>query len=140
MDTPASRRLVAQCYAFICVSLLLAGAGETQTFFTEVTEEIGVPLMGSRSTSFGDYDNDGWPDMFCAESVFASRTRIALLHNETDGRFVNWTTAIQADVSPKRKGGGAIFGDYDNDGDLDLFVPVGGFRQHELNMPDPNGV
>jgi len=104
MDTPASRRLVAQCYAFICVSLLLAGAGETQTFFTEVTEEIGVPLMGSRSTSFGDYDNDGWPDMFCAESVFASRTRIALLHNETDGRFVNWTTAIQADVSPKRKG------------------------------------
>mgnify|MGYP003730962645 FL=1 len=111
-----------------CACLLTAGPGVAQTLFTDVTEEIGALLLGSRSTAFGDYDNDGWPDMFHTESVLAIRTRIALMHNEGNGRFANRTGAIEATVTGRKKGGGGIFGDYDNDGDLDLFVPVGAWK------------
>ena len=55
------------------------------------------------------------------------RVRIALLHNEGNGLFVEHASVIQAENPQKTKGGGAIFGDYDNDGDLDIFVPVGAF-------------
>ena len=108
-------RLIALCWVS-WLGLLLAGPATAQTFFEEVTEEIGVPLIGSRSTAFGDYDNDGRPDMFCAESFYGEGTRISLLHNEGNARFGDRTAAIQAEVSPEPKGGGAIFGDYDNDG------------------------
>jgi hypothetical protein len=116
------------CRAGCFLALLLASPGAGQTFFTEETGEIGVPLFGSRSTAFGDYDNDGRPDLFGAESPFENQARIALLHNEGDGRFADRTAVVQQGLSADLfKGGGAIFGDYDNDGDLDLFVPVGAF-------------
>ena len=121
MDRTISHRLIRLSCSFFCASLLLAEASGAQTLFTEVTEEIGAPRFGARSTAFGDYDNDGWPDMFLAEHW---GPQIALLHNDGDGRFTDRTATIQADISPYSKGGGAIFGDYDNDGDLDLFVPV----------------
>ena len=127
MTIAGFRRLFALCCAFSCISLL-AEAGEGQTLFTDVTEEIGVSLMASRSTGFGDYDNDGWPDLFCTEFNLIPRGRVALLHNEGNGKLAERTDAIQVDLSPNSKGGGAIFGDYDNDGDLDLFVPVGSWR------------
>ena len=109
-----------------CVSLLLAGEGAAQTFFTNVTDEaIRGPLIISSSTTWGDYDNDGRPDLFSAERVTLPLTRLVLLHNDGDGRFTDRSAAIQGEITPKYKGGGSIFGDYDNDGDLDLFVPVG---------------
>jgi len=111
--------------------------GDAQTFFTEVTEEVGISNFASRSAAFGDYDNDGWLDIFVSETpraVYGSQ--MALWHNEGDGRFANYTRAIKGEVSRRVKGGGAIFGDYDRDGDLDLFVPVGAWEsgQHDLNM------
>jgi len=128
-----SRRLIVLCYAFICVNLLLTGAGETQTFFTDVTEKMEVPLFPARTAAVGDYDNDGWPDVFLTENSFPGGTglRIALLNNEGNGRFPDCTTVIQTEFPSVIKGGGAIFGDYDNDGDLDLFVSMGaGFSEN----------
>ena len=49
---------------------------------------------------------------------------IALLHNEVGQRLVDRTELIEGDHSSKEIGSAPIFGDYDNDGDLDLFVPV----------------
>jgi Tol biopolymer transport system component len=117
-----------------CASLL-AGSGEAQTFFSDVTQEaIRVPLNEARSTAFGDYNNDGWPDFILAEDYTSSHNRIWLLSNEGNGRFANQTAAIQEKIPAKEKGGGAVFGDYDNDGDQDLLVPIGGFLVTGLNM------
>ena len=123
------RRLTVLCYVFLCTSLL-PGEGEGQTFFIEVTGEAGLSQeVGSRSQAIGDYDNDGWPDLFSgnayAEGSSLNSGRMALLHNEGNGTFVDRSAEIQADTSPKFAGGGATFVDYDNDGDLDLFVPIG---------------
>ena len=47
---------------WILVSLLLAGPGVAQTFFTEVTIDILLPPPWG--VACGDYDNDQWPDIF----------------------------------------------------------------------------
>ena len=116
-------RSIRFCSALFCASLLLAGESEAQPFFTDVTEEIGAPLFSSRSIAFGDYDNDGRTDLFLAENF--GKGRIALLHNEGAGSFSDYTSMIQADVPANPKGGGSIFGDSDNDGDLDLVITIG---------------
>ena len=104
-----------------CMALLLAGPGAGQTFFTKVPSQAG-PTFTSRSTAWGDYDNDGWPDLFFAAN---GRPELALWHNEGGGGFSNQTATIRGDIPPQGKGGGSIFGDYDHDGDLDIYVPVG---------------
>ncbi|MBT4497257.1 MAG: T9SS type A sorting domain-containing protein [Gemmatimonadetes bacterium] len=122
------RRFMILYFVFSCSSPL-AEAGEAQTLFTDVTEEVMLPQnVLSRSHAFGDYDNDGWPDLFSTNvGSYSDKGRMILLHNVGDGTFVDRVTEIQADTSPRRRGGGSTFIDYDNDGDLDLFVPVGQF-------------
>ena len=121
------------CRALVCAGLLVAGTIEAQPFFEDATEGIGAPLFGARGMAFGDYDNDGWPDLFLTESVGQQR-RIELLHNDGNGKFSARTTEIQADINPEEKGGGPLFGDIDNDGDLDLFVPVGSWSPKEIGQ------
>jgi len=134
------------CQVFCCVSLLLVGAGEAQTFFTEVTNGIGrSSAILASSTSFGDYNNDGWPDLFLASEDMPPLPNISLLLNTSVGRFVDRTPIIQPEISDDVKGGGAIFGDYDNDGDLDLFVPYGSpglgiFRHENVLLRNDRGI
>ena len=124
MDTNAFRCFVILCYGFCC-GLLLVCPATGQTFFEKVTAQAVVgERLRARAITFGDYNHDGWPDLFVGEMF---NIRIALWHNEGNGRFVDRTTAIQGDVPVEVRGGGAIFGDYDNDGDLDLYVPNGSF-------------
>ena len=93
-----ARHFIGSCGVCLCLILLWAGHGATQTFFEDVTEEaMGAPLFRARSTAFGDYDNDGWPDLFLAEACGAGPD-IALLHNEGNGRFSDRTGAIQPDI------------------------------------------
>ena len=66
----AVRRLLALGRVGCCVGLLLGGPGVAQPFFTDVTDEIDVQLFESRSIAFGDYDNDGWPDLFLAQNMW----------------------------------------------------------------------
>ena len=112
------------CGVLTVLSLLGTGTGMAATYFTEVTQEaLSRQLLASQTAAFGDYDNDGRPDMFIAE--LTPEGRILLLHNEGDGRYTDETFLISGDVPRERKGGGSIYGDYDNDGDLDLFVSIG---------------
>jgi len=67
----------------------------------------------------GDYDNDGFPDLVVAMAIFGGQ-KITLYHNNQDGTFTksnDWPV-----VTPTGKFGPAVFGDYDNDGFLDLYV------------------
>jgi hypothetical protein len=90
--------------------------------FTDVTEKAGVAGSGyATGVAVGDYDNDGWPDIFVA-----SVTGNQLFHNNGDGTFTD--VAAKAGVSGATFNGkkmwsiGAGWFDYDNDGLLDLFV------------------
>jgi hypothetical protein len=96
--------------------------------FEDVTDKAGVANeRWGMGVAVGDYDNDGFPDIYVG-NFGTSR----LYHNNGNGTFT--------DVAPKlgvaRKGWstGASFGDYDGDGRLDLFVP--GYVSIDLdNLP-----
>ena len=133
MEITAFRRLI----GVYCVGLLMAGAGEAQTYFEDVSELA----IHARATAIGDFDNDGWSDIFRAEDSGRSETksnqrRIVLLHNEGNGRYANLTSTVirQEEIPQQPKGGGAIWGDYDNDGDLDIFVPIGCFWSDQSSV------
>jgi enediyne biosynthesis protein E4 len=90
--------------------------------FTDVTERAGVAGAGyGMGVAVGDYDNDGWPDLFLA-NVNGNQ----LLHNNGDGTFTDIT--VKAGLSGAKYNGSKVWSvaagwfDYNNDGLLDLFV------------------
>jgi hypothetical protein len=84
--------------------------------FEDVTEKAGVAGTGySTGVAVGDYDNDGFEDLFVA-----GYGRSALYHNNGDGTFTEVTDA--AGVAGSGWATSAAWVDYDNDGLLDLVV------------------
>ena len=84
--------------------------------FEDVTAKAGL-LPGGYGIGVlvGDYDNDGWPDIY----VMGYGTN-RLYHNNGNGTFTD--VAVAAGVTETGFSVGACFLDYDNDGFLDLFV------------------
>src|SRR5207244_10993648 len=84
--------------------------------FTDVTARSGMqtPCFGMGG-AVGDYDNDGWPDIYL--TCLAGNV---LYHNNGDGTFTDVTP--KAGVRDGRWSTGAAFADYDGDGFLDLMV------------------
>ncbi len=80
-----------------------------------VTNQTGY----SETCTFGDYDNDGWLDLFITNSAGTSH-RNYLYRNSGNGNFVRIDTGIV--VSELGRARGANWVDFDNDRDLDLFV------------------
>ncbi|MBI4326455.1 MAG: CRTAC1 family protein [Chloroflexi bacterium] len=77
-------------------------------------------ISNNTSVSWADYDNDGFLDLLING---AQATRNFLYHNNRNGTFTRVTTnAVATDAWPSR-GWGASWGDYDNDGLPDLFIP-----------------
>ncbi|MEM6802486.1 MAG: FG-GAP-like repeat-containing protein, partial [Bacteroidota bacterium] len=89
----------------------------------------------SHSASFVDYDNDGFLDIF-ATDLFETRFN-QLFHNEGDGSFSTATgNPINREVNPTLNG---VWGDYDNDGLMDLFVANMWGNHNTLYHNDGNG-
>jgi hypothetical protein len=85
--------------------------------FADVTERAGLRRTAwSSSVCAGDYDNDGWLDLF----VTAYGTNV--LYRNRGGRFEDVTAAAGLPTSGTRWGSGCTFVDYDRDGRADLFV------------------
>src|SRR6266852_2092879 len=85
--------------------------------FTDVTVKAGLATCAwGFGVAVGDYDNDGWED------IYVTHLKGALLyHNDHDGTFTD-VTAKAGVSNSDRWGTSAAFGDYDNDGYLDLYV------------------
>ena len=85
--------------------------------FTDVTDKAGVANeRWGFGVAVGDYDNDGWPDIYVA-----NYGKNRLYHNNHDGTFTD--VAEKAGVALGGWSAGPTWGDYDHDGLLDLFVP-----------------
>jgi hypothetical protein len=84
--------------------------------FTDVTDKTGIGYPGfAMGGAVGDYNNDGWPDIY----VTCLGGNV-LYRNNGNGTFSDVTKT--AGVADGRWSAGAAFGDYDGDGFLDLLV------------------
>lgn len=91
--------------------------------FEDVTESAGLlDAYPSQSAAWGDFDNDGWLDLFVATESSGATGDIPtrLYRNNRDGSFTD--VARQAGVAAVGFFKGAVWGDYDNDGRLDLYL------------------
>jgi enediyne biosynthesis protein E4 len=95
--------------------------------FTDVAEQAGVTNdRWGFGVAIGDYNNDGWPDIFV--SNFGKNR---LYRNNHDGTFTD--VAAEAGVQLGNWSTGATFGDYNGDGRLDLFVA--GYVHYDIEHP-----
>jgi hypothetical protein len=95
--------------------------------FTDVTAQAGVANQRwGFGVAAGDYDNDGWPDLYVS-----NYGKNRLYHNNRDGTFSD--VAEASGVAIAGWSTGPTWGDYDHDGLLDLFVP--GYVKFDADHP-----
>jgi enediyne biosynthesis protein E4 len=125
------------------IDLFVANTGGQKCFlyhndgggkFTSITNSPVTTIAGAFATgAWGDYDNDGWPDLF----LCGFNQKHYLFHND-GGTFsvVNNAGAIVTDSAEDQS---AVWADYDNDGFLDLFVTSGGIVARKDFLYHNNG-
>ena len=86
--------------------------------FTDVTQKAGLTRAGwGQGVCVGDYDNDGWKDLYV--TYYGKNV---LYRNNGDGTFTDVSKKTGVAGSGKAWGNGCAFVDYDRDGHLDLMV------------------
>ena len=129
-------------------------AGRTSIQLSEVSHASGIDFVHQETTldpklaniaahvaalgacvSVADFNNDNWPDLYFTTSRFGASN--ALYVNQHDGTFRD--VAAEAGVASLNRPGdgvsmGAVWGDYDNDGNEDLFVYKWGYPQLLHNL------
>ena len=109
--------------------------------FTDVSADAGIAkyVGNGLGVAVGDYDDDGWPDVFVANDKVPN----FLFHNEGNGRFTEVGLAAGVSVArdgKPRAGMGTEFADYNGDGRLDLVVTNHEFETHSLFRNDGRGL
>jgi hypothetical protein len=105
--------------------------------FTDVTDAAGLtPKVNTQGLAWGDYDNDEFLDLYVSRGKQSGLGELGntLYRNNGNGTFSDVT--LQAGVNDDTNTWAAAWGDYDNDGFLDLFVARPG--QHELGVGNAN--
>ena len=114
----------------LLISSLAIGPASAQPTFTVVPDEIGLPKLGQDSAAWADYNNDGRPDLLIAPEGFQHFLR----YNQGNGKYLDQNTTLSFMKKQNASvGTGVIFADYDNDGDLDLYLPIGEPREYRFD-------
>jgi hypothetical protein len=110
--------------------------------FEDVTDLAGLNMVFScMGSNFGDFDNDGWLDMYLGtgEPSLATLVPNRMFKNLGGERFAEITGT--SGTGHLQKGHGVACGDWDRDGDIDLFIQTGGAtegdRYHNLLFQNP---
>lgn len=119
---------------------------EAEIHFNHFSGQRTIQLpedMGS-GVAWGDYDNDGWQDVFIAnfsgsidlstDELLKSKSHSSLYHNNQDGTFTEMSS--KAGVNLKAWANACAWGDYNNDGLLDLFISTYGKNYLYQNKGD----
>ena len=108
--------------------------------FSDVSEAAGITRAygAGLGVSVGDYDGDGWLDLFVANDATPNQLWINRKNGTFDDRGLLSGTAFNAAGNPEGSMGIAS-GDYDNDGDEDLFVTNLIGESHALYVNDGRG-
>jgi len=96
--------------------------------FTDVTDQAGLgSISNNRAAAWGDFDNDGYLDLYVVNSGTDPEGKGPnyLYRNNQDGTFTDVASSAGVEDLVMSRGRGAAWGDYDNDGFLDLFVTNG---------------
>jgi len=109
--------------ACLLLAAQVAGAADNAVRFVDRAEALGVADKGVNSTgpAFADYDNDGDLDIYVSTEAHLPGHDNRLWENDGKGRFRNVAPDRGVDNAGSY-GRGASWGDYDNDGDVDLAV------------------
>jgi hypothetical protein len=110
--------------------------------FDNLTQEAGLDMVFSAmGSNYGDFDNDGWLDMYLGtgEPSLATLVPNRMFKNVSGSRFAEITGT--SGTGHLQKGHGIACGDWDRDGDVDLFVQAGGAafgdKYHNLLFQNP---
>lgn len=110
--------------------------------FQDVAKQAGLDMVfATMGSNFGDFDNDGFLDFYLGTGDPNLSTLVPnrMFKNVAGLRFAEITAA--AGVGHLQKGHGIACGDWDRDGNLDLFVQMGGFsngdRYHNVLFQNP---
>ena len=103
--------------------------------FEDVTANAGVAFNGAQfGAAWGDYDNDGWVDLF-ANNHYQDNPNV--YRNNSGSAFIDiYGTSGMYKTDPH----GASWGDYDNDGDLDLYLTTGRLKVNPLFENQGDGI
>lgn len=102
--------------------------------FMDIAQKSGIVSMPTTNGVFGDFDNDGCKDLFLVGFVQPNR----LYRNNCNGTF-NDVTNKAGIKSASYHGYGAAWGDYDNDGYLDIYVADYGYNKpNDIYVSEPN--
>lgn len=108
--------------------------------FTRITDgEIVTNEDQTWNSSWADYDNDGDLDQFVTEFVWGSFGRNQLFENNGDGTFTQIAVGTNCLVTDLGKYFGPAWGDYDRDGDLDVYITQIQDANNSLFRNDGNG-
>lgn len=89
--------------------------------FSDVTIESGtLSYFPTEAAAWGDFNNDGWVDLFIGNETTYDRYPSELYKNNGDGTFTNVAAEVGLDVVGMIKA--VVWGDYDNDGFIDLYI------------------
>jgi hypothetical protein len=95
--------------------------------FEDRTKEAGLDIVfATMGSNYGDLDNDGFLDMYLGTGDLDLATLVPnrMLKNVAGERFADITASSR--TGNLQKGHGVAFGDWDRDGDVDVFIQMGG--------------
>jgi hypothetical protein len=122
--------------ACILLATTSIATAKTTIKFTEIGKKAGIsdPALNGTGPMFADYDQDGDMDIFISTEAIGPGIALRLWENDGKGSFKDVAKDRGID-NPGTLGRGAAWGDYDNDGDLDLFIGT----MQSSNRPDAPG-